>query len=160
MDFGRFLELLAAFDREGLDYVLVGGVAVNLHGIVRATEDIDFFVRPTAENIGRLKVAMRSVWEDPEIDEITPADFEAYPTLRYGPPEGDLVVDILTQLGSRFRFDDLESETVQVDGVSVRVATPATLVRMKRGTVRPVDHADAAALEQKFGVDPIDDQRP
>jgi hypothetical protein len=46
MDFGRFLDVLRAFGREDVDYILVGGVAVNLHGVVRATEDIDLLVRP------------------------------------------------------------------------------------------------------------------
>lgn len=148
MDFDRFLELMRAFEREGVDYVLVGGVAVNLHGIARATEDIDFFIRPDPENVDRLKLALRSVWNDPEIDGIQARDFETYPTLRYGPPGEELVVDILTRLGVAFSFEDLESEVLQVEGVRIRVATRATLVRMKRNTVRPIDKADVAALEQ------------
>ncbi len=148
MEFDRFLEIIRAFERESVLYVLVGGVAVNLHGIARATEDIDFFVRPDPENIDRLKRALRSIWSDPEIDEIRASDFEAYPTLRYGPPKDELVVDILTRIGSAFAFDDLESELLEVEGVRVRVATRDTLMRMKRNTVRPIDRADVAALEQ------------
>lgn len=41
MDFEKFLALLKALAHEGVDYVLVGGVALNVHGIVRATEDVD-----------------------------------------------------------------------------------------------------------------------
>jgi hypothetical protein len=152
MEFGRFLDVIRAFERSRVEYILVGGVAVNLHGIVRATEDIDFFVRAEAKNIERLKSALRSLWDDPEIDEIRPQDFEAYPTLRYGPPGEELVIDILTRLGTTFRFEDLEAETLLVEGVSVRVATPATLVRMKKGTIRPIDQADAAALTRIFRI--------
>ena len=150
MEFGRFLDVIRAFERAQVDYVLIGGVAVNLHGIVRATEDIDFFVRPEAKNIERLKLALRSLWNDPEIDEIRLEDFEAYPTLRYGPPEDELVIDILTSLGTAFRFEDLVAETLTVEGVPVRVATPATLVRMKQNTIRPIDKADAAALARIY----------
>jgi hypothetical protein len=39
---------------------------------------------------------------------------------------------------------------VTIEGVPVRVATPATLYRMKKDTVRPIDRADAAALRDKF----------
>jgi hypothetical protein len=46
MDFEQFLLLLRELEQNRIDYVLVGGVALNLHGIVRATEDIDLFVRP------------------------------------------------------------------------------------------------------------------
>ncbi|NOT30244.1 MAG: hypothetical protein HOP15_07340 [Planctomycetes bacterium] len=89
MDFGRFLDILRAFEQAQVEYVLVGGVAVNLHGIVRATEVIDFVVRAGPANIERLKAALRSLWSDPEIDQIRAEDFETYPTLRYGPsPRG------------------------------------------------------------------------
>ena len=153
MEFSRSLDLVRAFERARVDYVLVGGVAVNLHGILRATEDIDFFVRPEPENVERLKAALRSAWDDPEIDEISAEDFAAYPTLRYGPPGDDLVIDVLTRLGTAFRFEDLEVETMTIEGVEVKIATPETLVRMKRGTLRPVDQADAAALARKFGIE-------
>lgn len=75
-----------------------------------------------------------------------------YPTVRYGPSGEGFVIDLLSRLGSAFRFDDLEVQTVSVEGVPVRVATPATLYRMKRGTARPIDRADAAALREKFGI--------
>ena len=153
MDFERFIELMAALESEGVDYILVGGAAVNLHGIVRATEDVDLFVRPVPDNIERMKAALRSVWHDPEIDEITAEDFAEYPTLRYGPPEDDLVIDFLTRLGTKFRFEDLEAETVVIEGVPMTVATPATLVRMKQGTLRPIDRADAEALGKKFRIE-------
>ena len=61
-------------------------------------------------------------------------------------------MDIFTRLGERFRFADLESETYVVDGQPVTVATPATLYRMKRSTIRPIDHADAARLAEAFDL--------
>jgi hypothetical protein len=153
MEFERFLDVVRALGREQVDYVLVGGVAVNLHGIVRATEDIDFFVRPEPENVERLKQALRSLWKDPEIEEIRAEDFETYPTLRYGPPGDELVIDILTRLGTAFSFEDIVAEDVEIEGVRIRVATPETLVRMKRNTLRPIVKADAAALARLFGIE-------
>jgi len=151
MDFDKFLEVLRALAREGVDYVLVGAVALGIHGLVRATEDVDLFIRPDGENVERLKRALRSVWDDPEIAGITAQDLAGeYPTVRYGPPGEGFVIDLLSRLGSAFAFEDLEAETVSLEGVPVRVATPATLYRMKKGTVRPIDRADAAALREKF----------
>lgn len=144
---------MRALERARVEYVLVGGAAVNLHGVVRATEDVDFFVRPERANLDRLKIALRSIWDDPEIDEIRAEDFELYPTLRYGPPSSGFVIDVLTRLGTAFRYEDLEAETLTVEGVTVRVATPATLVRMTERTVRPIDKADAAALTRIYGLD-------
>lgn len=83
MIFDRFVEIAQAFQREGVQYILIGGVAVNLHGIIRATEDVDFFIRPDEENIERMKAALRSLWDDPTIDEIQASEFAGeYPTLR------------------------------------------------------------------------------
>ena len=41
MDYDQTREVLAAFEREGVDYVVFGGVAMNLQGLPRATEDLD-----------------------------------------------------------------------------------------------------------------------
>jgi hypothetical protein len=153
MDFDRFLDVLRALAREGVDYVLVGGVALGVHGLVRATEDVDLFIRPDSQNVERLKRALRSVWDDPDIAGITAQDLAGeYPTIRYGPPGEGFVIDLLSRLGSAFAFEDLEFETILVEGVPVKVATPATLYRMKKGTIRPIDRADAAALREKFGI--------
>lgn len=154
MDYDKFVELLKALAREGVDYVLVGAVALNLHGIVRATEDIDLFIRPDGENVDRLKRALRRVWDDPDIAEISAHDLLGdYPTIRYGPPGEGFVIDLLARLGSAFSFESLEVQTVSIDGVPVRVATPSTLYRMKKDTMRPIDRADAAALRDQFGFE-------
>jgi hypothetical protein len=147
------MRVLAALETAGVDYILIGGVAVNFHGVDRATGDIDIFVAPNEANIARLRVALHAVYDDPTIDEITAGDLCGdYPAVRYVPPGDGPPMDILTRLGEKFRFADLEAERYDVDGQSVSVATPATLYRMKRTTVRPVDHADAARLAEAFGL--------
>jgi hypothetical protein len=81
--------LLAALERGGVRYVLVGSMAMAVHGIVRATRDIDLFVRPDAGNIARLREALRTTFDDDDVDEIDADDLAgAYPVIRYGPPEG------------------------------------------------------------------------
>lgn len=61
-----------------------------------------------------------------------------YPTVRYGPPDEDFLVDILSRLGIAFPFDDIEAERLVIDGIAVQVATPAMFFRMKRGLM-PVE---------------------
>lgn len=153
MDFDKFLMLLDALHRRDVEYILVGGVALNLHGIVRATEDIDLFVRAEEANVERLKDAFREIWNDPSIEEISAEDLAGnYPTIRYGPPGEAFVVDLLSRLGEAFDYDDLEAELVVLEGVTVRLATPQTLYKMKKGTIRPIDRADAANLRDKFDI--------
>jgi len=76
-----------------------------------------------------------------------------YPAIQYVPPTGDYSLDILARLGDAFRYEDLEAEEVLVDGIRIRVATPRMLYRMKKGTVRPRDRADAAEIKQHFGLE-------
>ena len=147
------LRVVASLNKTGVDYIVVGGVALNLHGLVRATEDLDLFVRPDGANIARLRLALKAVWDDPDIDQITAEDLCGdYPVVRYGPPEGTLFIDIITRLGEVTQFADLQVEDKLIDGVCVRVATPKTLYRMKKDTVRPIDRADAMALRTAFDL--------
>lgn len=153
MDLADLVALASAMNREGVEYILFGGAAVNLHGIFRATEDFDFFVRPEPENVRAIKRALRSVWNDPAIDEILDDDMVGdYPSVRYGPPDGDYTIDFVARLGTAFVYDDLQAEIHELEGVPLRIATPRTLIRMKRDTVRYKDKDDAEKLRQKFNV--------
>ena len=110
MDFDKFLEVLRALAREGVDYVLVGAVALGIHGLVRATEDVDLFIRPDGENVERLKRALRSVWDDPEIAGITAQDLAGeYPTVRYGPPGEGFVIDLRRDAPKDLDVHDIRS---------------------------------------------------
>lgn len=146
--------ILAALEREGVRYVIFGAVALNLLGLARATEDLDLFVEPEPANIDRLKAALRSVFEDPSIEEISAEDLLGdYPAVQYNPPEGAFHLDILTRLGEAFRFGDLEMVRVDLEGLPVSVASPMTLYRMKKDTVRPKDWSDAEALRRRFRLE-------
>ena len=153
MDRAEVMRVLRAFESAGLEYVLIGAAAMGFHGLVRATEDLDLFIRGTLENIERLRAALLAVYEDPDINEISSADLLGeYPTVRYVPPTGDLYFDVMTRLGEVASFETIEVEVKEVDGTQVPVATPAALYRMKKGTIRSQDHIDAAALRERFSL--------
>lgn len=121
MDFDTLKEVLAALERHGVRYVIFGAAALNVHGLARFTEVLDLFIAPDRDNVEHLKEALRTVFADPHIDEISSDDLQgAYPALQ---------------------------------SILVSVATPATLYRMKRDTVRPKDRADAAWLKERFGLE-------
>jgi hypothetical protein len=151
MDFTHVIKLVSAMNREGVDYITFGAVALNLHGIVRATTDADFFVKPDVENIERLKRALRSVWTDPHIDEISAEDLLGdYPSVMYGPPEDTFSIDFLTRLGEVYSYDNLPWTVVEYQGVPFRVVTAEKLYEMKINTVRPQDKIDASRLKIKL----------
>lgn len=154
MDAKTDLEILRALEREGAAYVVFGGVALNLLGLARATMDLDLFIDPSPMNVERVKAALRSVFADPHIEEISSADLAGdYPAVAYVPPEGDFSIDLVARLGEAFRFEDLESMILEWEGVRVRVVTPRMLYRMKKDTVRPQDRADAERLRHHFGIE-------
>ena len=154
MDYDTTREVLAAFEREGVVYAIIGAVALNLHGLARATQVLDIFIAPTEENVSRLRNALKSVFDDPDIDEIRASDLLGdYPAVQYVPPEGTFLVDILTRLGEAYSFSDLQTERTDFDGLEVTVVTPSMLHEMKRSTVRPQDAADADRLKRRFDLE-------
>ena len=154
MDRDEIIRVLRAFEASGLEYVLIGAAAMGFHGLVRATEDLDLFIRATPENVEKLRAALREAYEsDPQIDEISAADLLGdYPAVRYYPPTGDLYFDVIARLGDAARFETVDVEIKEIEGTRVRVATPAALYRLKKGTVRAIDRQDAAALRERFNL--------
>ena len=155
MDRDEIMRVLRAFESAGLEYVLIGAAAMAFHGLIRATADLDVFIRATPDNIERLRTALRDTFQgDPEINAISSEDLMGdYPAVRYVPPTGDLYLDVLTRLGEAASFETVEAEIKKVDGTSVRVATPAALYRLKKGTIRLQDQADAAMLRERFNLE-------
>ncbi|MCJ7451962.1 MAG: hypothetical protein MUO39_05730 [Steroidobacteraceae bacterium] len=155
MERDEILRVLRAFEEVQLEYVLIGAAAMAIHGVVRATEDLNLFIRATAENVERLKRAFRMVYDnDPNIDEISAGDLLGdYPAVRYYPPSGDLYFDVTTRLGQAASFESVESMVKEIDGIHVKLATPRALFKLKRDTVRPLDHRDAEALRQEFDLE-------
>jgi hypothetical protein len=147
--------VLRAFAEHGVRFKVVGGVALNLIGLPRATQDLDVFVDPDADNVLRLREALHDVFDDASIDEISADDLAGpYPAIQYVPPDGGFHIDILSRLGEAFDYASIEAESRDVNGAPVLVATPHMLYRMKRDTVRMQDRADAERLRHHFHWEP------
>jgi len=146
--FGRFLDIMRVLSAENVDYVLIGGFAIILHGFSRLTADIDIFVKPKIENIERLKKALKKVFPaDDEIESLSLQDLQEYAVVRFGTVD-NFYIDLIARIGEKFNYEDLEYEVREVTGVQVRIATPETLLRMKKDTVRPEDKRDARFLAE------------
>jgi hypothetical protein len=141
----RQISLLAAFAAAGVEFAVVGGVAVNAHGYVRATIDLDIFIRPTEENarvafeaLLRLGVPLEGLQSSDLLD-----DEE---NLRFGPEEDH--IDILASIGE-MTFDQVWRNRVEtmVGGVPVPLISKADLIENKRQVGRLRDLADVEELE-------------
>ena len=144
-----FQAILSALSVGNVDYILIGGLAVAYHGVPRFTEDIDLFVRRDPENIARLKNALRTVFDDESIDEITYDDLVEYAVVRYGTPD-DFYIDVMDRIGEAFSYEDLDYEVIEMDSIPIRIATIETLIRLKKGTLREIDRLDVAMLQEKL----------
>jgi hypothetical protein len=90
-----FKDLLAAFNDEGVEYLVVGAHALAVHGLVRATKDLDVWVRPSANNAPKVIRAL-SAFGAP-LHDLTAGDLTRPETVfQIGLPP--LRVDILTAI--------------------------------------------------------------
>ena len=55
-----FRDLLAAFNGHGVEFLIVGAHALAAHGLVRATKDLDVWVRPSSDNAARVIAGLRA----------------------------------------------------------------------------------------------------
>lgn len=141
------MKVLGAFEKENLDYVLIGGVAVVFHGLERLTRDLDVFVEMVPGNIDKLKNALKSIFQDPSIEEITFNELEKYPVIRYGTPN-NFYIDIIGRLGEAASYRDIDCEVIEFKGIRIKVATPEALCKLKINTHRDKDKADVLFLKE------------
>lgn len=145
--FRNFISVLESFDQQRVEYILIGGVAMVLHGMERLTRDIDISVKMDAENIEKLRKALYQVFKDDSIEEITLQELDKYPVIRYGTPQ-NFYVDIMARIGEMFTYEDLEYEIVNYQSIKIKIATPDTLYKLKKDTIRDRDKIDAAFLRE------------
>ena len=142
-----FLDFIASLNERRVDFVLIGGYALGVHGVVRATGDIDFLYRRTRSNVRRLCAAMEDFGAPREV-----IDEEALMT-----PE------IVTQFGQPpFRIDLLNSIdgvgaeqvwagtiSITIQGQKIQVIGLAELSANKTATGRPKDADDVRRLRSQ-----------
>jgi predicted nucleotidyltransferase len=145
--FDKFLKIIDALEKEKVDYILIGGFAMVLYGMPRATQDIDIFIKCREENIERLQRALYSVFNNKNVFEITFSELQNYPVIRYGAEEG-YYVDILANIGTAFSFEDLMFEELNVEGHKIKIASVESLYKLKENTLRAIDKSDLLFLKQ------------
>lgn len=145
--------LLSVMMGEGVDLILVGGIAATAHGSCRLTQDIDVVYRRSAENYARLEKALSPY--APYLRGAPPGlpfRFDAR-TLAAGlnftltTRLGD--VDLLGEIVGGGGYDDLIGHTVPIEvfGLTVACLDLPTLIRVKRAAGRPKDLEVIAELE-------------
>ncbi len=143
-------ELIEAFERHEVSYVLVGGFAVNFHGYVRSTQDIDFLVMPSPENARNVMKALEDFGFGGA--GIPPEYFEREGTvvhLGVEPNRIDLLTTLLGVPNGRI-FEN--AERADFGGITLNIISFTDLLSVKRHSERPRDLADADELEKVHRV--------
>ncbi|MGH9312679.1 MAG: nucleotidyl transferase AbiEii/AbiGii toxin family protein [Vicinamibacterales bacterium] len=132
-----------ALNDAGARYLLIGGFAVIAHGGARTTRDIDLLVDDSPENVARLRSAL-SVLTDNAVAEVADDDIRRFVVVRVA---DEVVIDLMGRAcGLDYEEAARDADRVEIDGVSIPIASKRTLIRTKE-TVRPSDAADRQFLQ-------------
>jgi len=144
-----FEKLLVRLADAGVQFVVVGGIAVTLHGYVRLTEDVAILIARTPENIARLLGTLADYGEG-FARELKPEDFsDEEGAVRIVEETEQSQIDIFTRMTGQ-RFADLVADAVEfpLSGRIIRFASKAALIRLESASLRDKDRLDVAALRQ------------
>jgi predicted nucleotidyltransferase len=146
-------EILRTLNEHRVDYVVIGGIAVQAHGYIRATRDLDIIVRPSILNVTRLSEAFTDLHAElrtPGTLVLTdPHQLRRAPVIPVMTSAGPLdVVNVEHVAGAPRNYEALREAAlvVELEDLEVPVAGVSDLIRMKRAAGRTHDLMDIEAL--------------
>jgi hypothetical protein len=160
----RFLDLLRILAEHRVDFVVIGGLAVALHGYVRATEDIDIVPEQSRENLTRLWGALREIDATPtELEDLRTEEMPVAFSLDGLIPRGGNWalytrlgrVDVMQWVKGVDSYAELRAGAERIDepsvGYPIWVAGIDDLISMKEAAGRDIDRIDITALRMAQG---------
>jgi predicted nucleotidyltransferase len=149
--------LLAILHEHRVDYTVIGGVAVQVHGHRRTTKDLDVVAGPDRQNLERLAAALAQLRARPrdlpgggapDADHLAAAPIVPPLTTEHGE------LHILRDVPGAPAYAELRARAlvIDLDGIAVAVAGLDDLISMKRASGRPADERDIAALVADAGA--------
>jgi hypothetical protein len=143
--------ILSALAEHHVDYVIAGGLAVQTHGHVRTTVDIDVYPRPELRNLQRLADALneldaRTLNPGSEAMAIDAAMLPRATLWQFATRHG--AIDVIHDAPGAPPYDELRARALEIELGEIRLAVASRddLISMKRASGRSVDLEDLAAL--------------
>ena len=141
----NYIDMLKCLNKAGVDYILVGGWAVNLHGYVRATVDLDVWICANAENAKKVYEALSDFGAP--VSGMTPKDFEEDGMI-FQIGVAPCRIDVITRISGVEYCDAVKrAQSRIVEGLPVRVISLDDLITNKKSSARPKDLLDVRQLE-------------
>ena len=141
----NYLDMLRCLNKAGVDYIMVGGWAVNLHGYVRATIDLDIWILADQENARKVYAALGEFGAP--LAGVSPDDFAADGTI-FQIGVAPCRIDVINKIDG-VKYTEASSRSIEktIEGVPVRIISREDLIANKRASGRTKDLADAEILE-------------
>ena len=141
-----YKDMLAALSGAKVKYILIGAYALAVHGIRRATGDIDLFLEPSVETSARVLEALKNFGAP--LAGIQPDTF-AKANIVYQIGVVPRRIDLLTSIdGVLFQDAWAEKKMMHVEGLEIPVISRRLLMLNKSATGRPKDQLDLKLLEK------------
>ena len=145
-----YLAFLAAMQKYKVRYMLIGGVAINFHGVNRSTQDMDIWLAPTNQNRDLFYSVLLDLGYVPEeIEDLKEEDFTTFFKCTIG--EMPYTIDCITIVHPAIDFNEAESVMTVHDigkGLMLNVVNYDFLRKMKVLTNRQKDWYDVARLDE------------
>jgi hypothetical protein len=151
-------EIFKALADARVDYVVVGGLAVIMHGHLRATRDLDVVVGLQPDNCAKAMDALGGIGLRPRLP-VTLADFTDPATRQdwwqnrnmmvlqlWDPAYPERSVDVFVREPLDFQSMLADAAIKDLDGIPIPVASIAHLILLKQAAGRPLDIDDIEAL--------------
>lgn len=136
------LRICRAFNELGVHYLLIGGWSIILLGnTARTTQDIDFLVDTSPQNVANIRRAL-TILPDLAALEIDDTDLEVNGTVRV---IDEVVIDLMDQI-YEVTYQNAGQTTMGIDGTEIYLADVQTLMKIKGPSLRIKDQQDMAFL--------------
>jgi hypothetical protein len=140
-----FVEMLSELSAAGAEFIIVGAHALAVHGLPRATGDLDIWIRSTPENAGKVWKALTSFGAP--LDQLSMNDLST-PGIIFQIGVVPCRIDILTDIDG-VEFDEAWANKtyIKIHGIDIPVIGMQELLKNKKAAGRPQDIADVTRLE-------------
>ena len=148
-----YLEIFRAVQSSKADCVWIGLSAAAMYGSPFVSYDYDFFVRPDASHLDRVRATLRSLGMCESLPDMASSNIIAIETtVSFADPMGGPTVDLMTHISGP-TFDEVWQghQVKELEGVRVRVASLEHIVASKRAANREKDRYALKRLEEELG---------
>jgi predicted nucleotidyltransferase len=153
-------DIFTKLNKRKVNYLVVGGIALVLHGVVRLTADLDLIVKLQSDNLAKFISVMKELGYKPRVpvkaeEFIDPAKREIWIKEKgmrvfsfYHPKKTVALVDVFVDEPIEYRKLEAEQKWIKAGGIKIPVISVKHLIELKEISGRAQDIADIKALRE------------